>query len=54
MSLVSIVTIIISVSLGLTVILALYIFSISSVGLVFTNILKLNTLVVSPVDFRPK
>ena len=52
-SLVSIVTIIILVSLGLTVILASY-FSISSVGLVFTNILKLNTLVLSSVDFRPK
>ena len=51
--LVSIVIIIISASLGLTVIVASY-FSISSVGLVLADIMKLNTLVVSFADIKLK
>ena len=52
-SLVSIVIIIISVSLGLTVMVASY-FSISSVGPVLADILKFDTLVASFFDIKPK
>ena len=53
MFLVSTDTFIILVLLRLTVIVASYL-SIRSVGLVVANILKLNTLLASVVDIKPK